>query len=74
MVDPAISNYGVVAKDEASGQVLGIVEKLSFEEVQSDIASVGCYVLTPEIFDILQNLPAGIGREVHLADAINIQV
>ena len=37
------------------------------------MASIGRYVLTPDIFDILRNQPAGAGGEIQLADAINIQ-
>ena len=35
------------------------------------MASVGRYLLTPEIFTILRNLPKGAGDEIQLADAIN---
>ena len=37
------------------------------------MASIGRYILTPDIFDILRELPAGAGGEVQLSDAINIQ-
>ena len=37
------------------------------------MASIGRYILTPEIFDVLQDLPAGSGGEIQLADVINIQ-
>ena len=37
------------------------------------MASIGRYVLTPDIFDILRTQPAGAGSEVQLADAINTQ-
>ena len=49
------------------------MEKPSFEEAPSNIASIGRYILTPDIFDILRDLPAGSGGEIQLADAINIQ-
>jgi len=37
------------------------------------LASIGRYVLTPDIFDILRTQPAGAGGEIQLADAINTQ-
>ena len=52
---------------------MGIVEKRSVEEAPSDVASIGRYILTPDIFDVLRDLPAGSGGEIQLPDAINIQ-
>ena len=37
------------------------------------MASIGRYILAPDIFDVLRDLPAGSGGEIQLADAINIQ-
>ena len=68
-----ISKYGVIVQGDAPGAVTGIVEKPSFEEVPSDMASIGRYILTPDIFDLLRDLTAGSGGEIQLADAINIQ-
>ena len=68
-----ISQYGVVVHGDAQGAVAGIVEKPSFEEAPSDVASIGRYILTPDIFDVLRDLPAGSGGEIQLADAINTQ-
>ncbi|MDG2404756.1 MAG: UTP--glucose-1-phosphate uridylyltransferase [Paracoccaceae bacterium] len=73
VVGPDISKYGVIAKGDAPGAVAGVVEKPCFEEAPSDMASIGRYVLTPDIFDVLRDLPAGSSREIQLADAINIQ-
>jgi UTP--glucose-1-phosphate uridylyltransferase len=68
-----ISKYGVIIRGDTPGAVAGLVEKPSFEEAPSDIASIGRYILTPNIFDVLRDLPAGSGGEIQLADAINIQ-
>ena len=68
-----ISKYGVIVRGDAPGTVTGIVEKPSFEEAPSDIASIGRYILTPDIFDVIRDLPADSGGEIQLADAINIQ-
>jgi len=70
---PDISKYGVILEGDAPGAVAGLVEKPNFEEAPSDIASIGRYILTPDIFDVLRDLPAGSGGEIQLADAIDIQ-
>ena len=49
------------------------MEKPSLEEAPSDIAAIGRYILTPDIFDLLRDLPAGSGGEIQLTDAINAQ-
>ncbi len=65
--------YGVVAA-EAAGERLwhvnGIVEKPAPEEAPSNIAVVGRYILTPHIFEKLENTPKGAGGEIQLTDAI----
>jgi UTP--glucose-1-phosphate uridylyltransferase len=70
---PDISQYGVVVPNKKQGSVLGLVEKPKFEEAPSNLASIGRYVLTPDIFDILRKQPAGINDEIQLADAIDVQ-
>ena len=70
---PDISQYGVVVPNKKLGSVIGLVEKPKFEEAPSNLASIGRYVLTPDIFDILRYQPSGIGGEIQLADAINVQ-
>jgi UTP--glucose-1-phosphate uridylyltransferase len=59
---PDISKYGVVRPGKQSGTVAGLVEKPAFELAPSNLASIGRYVLTPDIFDILRKQPAGSGR------------
>ena len=70
---PDISKYGVIVPGAKPGSVAGLVEKPSPEGAPSNLASIGRYVLTPDIFDILRNQPAGAGGEIQLADAINVQ-
>ena len=70
---PDISQYGVVVPNKQLGSVEGLVEKPKAEEAPSNLASIGRYVLTPDIFDILRNQPSGIHGEIQLADAINTQ-
>jgi len=70
---PDISKYGVIVPGAHPGSVAGLVEKPSPEVAPSNLASIGRYVLTPDIFDILRNQPPGAGGEIQLADAINVQ-
>ena len=67
-----ISNYGVVQYNPIDGKVEGLVEKPEENLAPSNSASIGRYVLTAEIFDILENQTVGKGGEIQLADAINI--
>ena len=67
-----ISNYGVVQYNSINGNVEGLVEKPEVNLAPSNSASIGRYVLTAEIFDILENQTVGKGGEIQLADAINL--
>jgi UTP--glucose-1-phosphate uridylyltransferase len=68
-----ISQYGVVRPGLSPNSVAGLVEKPTFENAPSSLASIGRYVLTPDIFEILRTQPPGAGGEIQLADAINSQ-
>jgi UTP--glucose-1-phosphate uridylyltransferase len=68
-----ISKYGVIIRGDTPGAVAGIVEKPRFDETPSDMALVGRYILTQDIFEVLRGLIADSGGEIQLADAINIQ-
>lgn len=70
---PDISKYGVVQPGKDIGSVAGLVEKPAFEQAPSNLASIGRYVLTPDIFEILRSQAPGAGGEIQLADAINTQ-
>jgi UTP--glucose-1-phosphate uridylyltransferase len=65
--------YGSV-KPEPVGEnlvkVLDVVEKPAPEEAPSNLAAIGRYVLTPEIFDAIRNIGPGVGGEIQLTDAI----
>jgi UTP--glucose-1-phosphate uridylyltransferase len=75
-VDEAeLSQYGVISGERINGRmhrVKGLVEKPPPGRAPSNLAAVKEYVLTPEIFDILQETPRGQGGEIWLADAINL--
>jgi len=69
---PDISKYGVVVPNGSGAGIAGLVEKPDAHDAPSNLASIGRYVLTPDIFETLRGLKAGSGGEIQLADAINI--
>lgn len=68
------SKYGIInpEKEIEKGlyNVENFVEKPKPEEAPSDLAIIGRYLLTPEIFDVLENQKPGAGNEIQLTDAI----
>ncbi len=70
---PDISRYGVIVPNRQGVGVAGLVEKPDVDDAPSNLASIGRYVLTPNIFQTLWGLGSGSGGEIQLADAINIQ-
>jgi UTP--glucose-1-phosphate uridylyltransferase len=67
------SKYGIVKPlpfAERLSNVSGIVEKPKPADAPSNLAVVGRYILTPRIFDLLENTPRGAGNEIQLTDAI----
>jgi UTP--glucose-1-phosphate uridylyltransferase len=70
--------YGVIAGEEVEGalnrgrlhKVSRLVEKPAPEDAPSDLAIIGRYVLTPKIFDKLEQTQSGAGGEIQLTDAI----
>ena len=69
---PDISQYGVVVPSVSGAGIAGLIEKPAASEAPSNLASIGRYVLTPDLFDTLRGLRTGSGGEIQLADAINI--
>ena len=69
-----ISAYGCVKANSISKntyEVIDMVEKPKREDAPSDLAIIGRYILTPEIFPILENQPPGKGGEIQLTDALH---
>ena len=67
------ASYGIVSGQSSSDhltQMTGIIEKPMPEVAPSTLAVVGRYILTPEIFKELEQIPRGIGGEIQLTDAI----
>ena len=69
------SKYGVInpSKEVKPGlfNVTSFVEKPDPKDAPSDLAIIGRYVFTPEIFDVLAKTKPGKGNEIQLTDAIN---
>ena len=57
--------------NESGSRIAGLVEKPDAHEAPSNLASIGRYALTPDIFNTLRGLSVGSGGEIQLADAIN---
>ncbi|MGN0760512.1 MAG: UTP--glucose-1-phosphate uridylyltransferase GalU [Christensenellales bacterium] len=65
--------YGIVQPGAVKGrytEIKGFVEKPPIDKLPSTLASMGRYVLTPDIFDILENTPPSPSGEIYLTDAI----
>ncbi|HEV3315890.1 MAG TPA: UTP--glucose-1-phosphate uridylyltransferase GalU [Candidatus Angelobacter sp.] len=74
---PAISSYGVLDAKRVEGKFNGrlhdvrtLVEKPKLEEAPSNLAIIGRYILTPNIFDTLERTPLGAGGELQLTDGL----
>jgi len=67
------SKYGIVDAKAAGNrlfELVGMVEKPAPERAPSDLAIIGRYVLTPDIFEFLERGKPGIGGEIQLTDAL----
>lgn len=76
-VDPSeISLYGAAGVEHLSApdvvRVTSLVEKPSPSEAPSNYAIIGRYLLGPEVFEVLENTPAGRGGEIQLTDALAV--
>jgi UTP--glucose-1-phosphate uridylyltransferase len=73
-----ISAYGVVdaepvthnSRDEQLFRIRNLVEKPKVEDAPSNLAIIGRYILTPEIFTSIESIEPGRGGEIQLTDAL----
>lgn len=67
-------SYGIADVEEVGGRLTlrGAVEKPDPSEAPSDLALIGRYLFTPEIFEVLASAKPGYGGEIQLTDAINV--
>jgi len=74
---PAISAYGVIDAKPVDGKFSGrlfdishLVEKPRQEDAPSNLAVIGRYILTPRVFEKLEQIPLGAGGELQLTDGL----
>jgi UTP--glucose-1-phosphate uridylyltransferase len=70
-----ISRFGVIDADEVSPNVYKIndmVEKPAFADAPSDLAIIGRYIFTPDIFEAIEQTAPGAGGEIQITDAMRI--
>ena len=68
-----VHRYGVIAGEPITQDLMKVtdmVEKPEPEHAPSNLAIIGRYILTPDIFDILEEIPAGRNGEVQITDAL----
>lgn len=70
-----LSRYGVLTQVKQKGNIVqakGVIEKPTLEQIDSDFASMGPYVLPNLILDLLPDVKKGNNGEINLTDAINL--
>ena len=71
----AISRFGVIDADEVEPGVFKVkdmIEKPSFAEAPSDLAIIGRYIFTPDIFEAIEKTEPGAGGEIQITDAMRL--
>jgi UTP--glucose-1-phosphate uridylyltransferase len=71
-----VHKYGVIAGESLRDGIYRVekmVEKPQPEAAPSNLAIIGRYILTPDIFDILRDTPPGANGEIQLTDALQTQ-
>ncbi|WP_079913856.1 UTP--glucose-1-phosphate uridylyltransferase GalU [Paenibacillus sp. 32352] len=69
-----VSRYGIIDASLIKNrlfQIKHLIEKPAIDKAPSNMAVLGRYILTPAIFDILENQEVGTGNEIQLTDAIS---
>lgn len=70
-----VEKYGILEIEPLEGPVsraLSVIEKPPLRDAPSDLAQIGGFVLTPDVFDVLERTPVGPSGEIYLADALNV--
>jgi len=68
-----VNKYGIVDFSQKDGElykVQDLIEKPALAEAPSQLAILGRYIITPDIFEILENTAPGKGGEIQLTDAL----
>lgn len=77
---PEVGSYGIIqgpAVDSAEGpnrvfRLERLIEKPHPSDAPSELAVIGRYILTPDIFELLDGVRPGVGDEIQLTDALNL--
>jgi len=70
-----ISRFGVIDADEIEPNVFKIkdmIEKPAFADAPSDLAIIGRYIFTPDIFEAIEKTKPGAGGEIQITDAMRL--
>ena len=70
-----ISRFGVIDAEEVEPNVFRVrdmVEKPAFADAPSDLAIIGRYIFTPDIFDAIERTEPGAGGEIQITDAMRL--
>jgi UTP--glucose-1-phosphate uridylyltransferase len=73
--DEDTDKYGIIKAQRKAAkiyQVLDLVEKPGPSVAPSRLGIVGRYILTPQVFDVLQFTPPGVGNEIQVTDALRL--
>jgi UTP--glucose-1-phosphate uridylyltransferase len=68
-----VDKYGIIEGENIEDRIYkvsGLVEKPAIQEAPSNVAVLGRYIISPAIFDILENTQPGKGGEIQLTDAL----
>lgn len=71
----AISRFGVIDAEEVEPGIFKIrdmVEKPAYKDAPSDLAIIGRYIFTPDIFEAIENTEPGAGGEIQITDAMRL--
>lgn len=69
-----VYKYGIIMgerEDDYIYKICSLIEKPAIEKAPSNLAVIGRYILTPDVFKALEKIPPGSGGEYQLTDALN---
>ena len=74
----AISRFGVIETEETEDEnvfkIRDMVEKPAYEDAPSDLAIIGRYILTPDVFAAIERTEKGAGGEIQITDAMRLMI
>ncbi|MCB1023219.1 MAG: UTP--glucose-1-phosphate uridylyltransferase GalU [Acidobacteria bacterium] len=74
----AISRFGVIETEKTEDpnvyRVCDMVEKPAYQDAPSDLAIIGRYILTPDVFDAIKRTEKGAGGEIQITDAMRLML